>query len=227
MRPGHRPRADRTHAQSVRRPDHPGQRASPCQPRPPRPAAGTVPSRRVGPIMWAVAWAVACGEHRRHRQQWNQPRQPAAAPPSPAQPSPAHEEVIVNSIRRLRRTLARRASSPGRAEPQARQPKGQEPTWPAGQAAMASPGGSSSTPQPTRAWRPTRLGPLPRPTSRRRTMTMTPAAAARDPAPHPLPAQPGRVPGRHTGGQTVRHPRCLSRCQQLDPRSDHAIPFHG
>ena len=33
----------------------------------------------------------------------------------------------MNRIRRLRRTLAHRASSPGRAEPQARQPKGQEP----------------------------------------------------------------------------------------------------
>ena len=33
----------------------------------------------------------------------------------------------MNRIRRLRRTLARRASSPGRAEPQARQPGGQEP----------------------------------------------------------------------------------------------------
>jgi hypothetical protein len=33
----------------------------------------------------------------------------------------------VNSIRRLRRTLAHWASSPGRAEPQARQPQGQEP----------------------------------------------------------------------------------------------------
>jgi len=33
----------------------------------------------------------------------------------------------MNRIRRLRRTLARLASSPGRAEPQASQPKGQEP----------------------------------------------------------------------------------------------------
>ena len=69
-------------------------------------------------MMWAIAWAVACGEHRRRRQQWNQPRQPA--PPGPA--CPAHQEATVNSTRRLRRTLARRASSPSRAEPQARQP---------------------------------------------------------------------------------------------------------
>jgi len=53
------------------------------QPGPPRPAASTVASKRAGPIMWAVAWAVACGERRRRRQQWNQPRQPAAAPARP------------------------------------------------------------------------------------------------------------------------------------------------
>ena len=28
-------------------------------------------------------------------------------------------------------------------------------------------------------------------------------------------------------GQTVRRPWCLSCCQQLDPRSNHAIPFDG
>ena len=41
---------------------------------------------------------------------------------SPSPPGPAHQEVTVNSIRRLRRPMARRASSPGRAEPQGRQP---------------------------------------------------------------------------------------------------------
>ena len=31
----------------------------------------------------------------------------------------------------------------------------------------------------------------------------------------------------HTTGQTVRRPRCLSRCQGLDPGSYHVIPFDG
>jgi hypothetical protein len=32
---------------------------------------------------------------------------------------------------------------------------------------------------------------------------------------------------RHTSGQTVRRPWCLTCCQQLDPGRYHAIPFDG
>jgi hypothetical protein len=71
--------------------------------------------------MWVLVWAVVCGEQRCHRQQWSQLRRPAAAPPGPA-----HQEVTVNRIRFVRRTLARRASPPGTGEPHSRQPNDQE-----------------------------------------------------------------------------------------------------
>jgi hypothetical protein len=103
----------------------------------------------------------------------------------------------MNRIRRLRRALARRAKSPGRAEPQARQPKGQEPHLAsrpgrdglAGRfiqhaAADASVAAGQDRPAPATT------------NSRRRTMTMAPAAAAHHPAVHPLPARPGRVLGQ-------------------------------
>jgi hypothetical protein len=173
-RRGRDPRTKRTQTRSPQ----PARQSG--QPGPPRPAR-TVASRRAGSIMWAVAWAVACGEHRRRRQQWNQRD---SLPP----PRPAHEEVTVNSIRRLRRPLARRASSPGRAEPQARQPNGQEPhlarRFIQHAAADASVAAGQTRPAPATA------------TSRRRTITMAPAAAARPPAVHPLPARPGRVLGQ-------------------------------
>ena len=85
-------------------------------------------------------------------------------------------------------------------------PEAKNPTWPAGQATIASPHGSSSTPQPTRAWR-------------------RAAGQDRSASPdHELPA--GFWVGRN-GGQTVRRPLVPACCQQLDPRSDHAITSDG
>ncbi len=134
----------------------------------------------------------------------------------------------MNSIRRLLRALARRAKSPGRAELQARQPKGQELHLAsrtgrddlAGRfiqhaAADASMAAGQTRPAPATA------------TSRQRTMTMARLL------PHAIQLcihcrhNPAGFWVSHTSDQTVRRPWCLSCCQQLDPRSDHAIPFDG
>jgi hypothetical protein len=116
-------------------------------------------------------------------------------------PRPAREEVSVNSIRRLRRTLARRASSPGRAEPQARQPNGQEPYL---------------------AGRPGHDRVAARFIQHAAADASMAAGQDRPASPdHELPA--GFWVGRN-GGQTVRRPLVPACCQQLDPRSDHAIP---
>jgi hypothetical protein len=120
-----------------------------------------------------------------------QPRQPAATPPRPT-----HEEAVTNSIRRLRRALARRAKPPGLAELQARQPKGQQPQLASRPGRDGLAGRSSSTPQPRRAWWRAGQARSRDHDPRRRMMTMAPAAAAHHPAVHPLPAQPGRVLGQ-------------------------------
>jgi hypothetical protein len=135
-------------------------------------------------------------------------------------------EAVMNRTRRLRRTLARRASSPGRAEPQASQPQGQEP-HPAGR-----PGHEALAAQFTQelAAGPSVVSGQNRPTlatanSGRRAMAM----------PRLLPYtiqlcihcrhHPAGFWVSRSTGQTVRRPWCLSCCQDLDPRRYHVQPF--
>jgi hypothetical protein len=131
----------------------------------------------------------------------------------------------MNHIRRLRRTWARRASSPGRAEPRARQPQGQEPHL------ASRPGREGFAAQFIR------------------DLATGPSGVAGQSRPAPATTNPGRrtitVPRLlpHTvqlcihcqqnpagfwvsrrSGQTVRRPWCLSCCQNLDPRY-HVQPF--
>jgi hypothetical protein len=103
----------------------------------------------------------------------------------------------MNRTRRLRRTLARRASSPGRAEPQASQPQGQEP-HPAGR-----PGHEALAAQFTQelAAGPSVVSGQNRPTlatanSGRRAMAMPRLLPYTIQLCIPLPAQPGRVLGQ-------------------------------
>ena len=132
----------------------------------------------------------------------------------------------MNRIRRLRRTLARRASTPGRAEPQASQPQDQEPHL------ASRPGREAFAAQFTQelAAGPSVVAGHNRPTpatanSRRRTMTV----------PRLLPRtiqlcihcrhNPAGFWVSRNGARTVRRPWCLCCCQNLDPRRYHVQPF--
>ena len=130
----------------------------------------------------------------------------------------------MNRTRRLRRTLARRASSPGRAEPQASQPQGQEPTLPSrprGPRRTVHPGASRGPERGDRQNRPT----LVTANSGRRAMAM----------PRLLPYtiqlcihcrhNPAGFWVSRSTGETVRRPWCLSCCPDLDPRCYHVQPF--
>jgi hypothetical protein len=134
----------------------------------------------------------------------------------------------VDSIRRLRRALARRAKPPGGAELQARQPRGQEPHLAARTGRDGLAGwfiqylAATANAETGQNW-PARTTKMPR----RRTM----------PAPRLLPhtvqlrarcqEDPAGFWVSRNSGQTVGGPWCLSCCQHLDPCSDHAIPFDG
>ena len=129
-------------------------------------------------------------------------------------------------IRRVRPTLARKASPPGPGEPPSRQPAGQE-------SRLASRPGSDGlaarfiqeiAAAASMAAGQTRPAP-PATNSRRRTMTMPRLL------PHTIqlcihcrhnPA--GFWVSRHSD-QTVRRPWCLSCCENLDPAGHHVTPF--
>ena len=146
--------------------------------------------------------------------------------PLPASPRPAHEEVTVNRIRRVRRTLARGASPPGTGEPHSRQPDGQEPRLVsrpgrdglAGRflqrvAAGASVAAGQNGPARTTT------------NSRRRTIAMGRLL------PHTIQLcihcrhNPAGFWVSRDSDQTVRRPWCLSCCQDLDPACHHIRPF--
>jgi hypothetical protein len=141
-------------------------------------------------------------------------------------PGPAHEEVTVNRIRRVRRTLAGWASPPGAGEARARQPGGHQPhlvsrpvsDGPAGRFIQQAAAGASVAAGQER--------PAPAATSsRRRTMTI----------PRLLPhtfqlciccrRNPAGFWVSRNGGQTARRPWCLTCCQDLDPASHQITPF--
>jgi hypothetical protein len=134
----------------------------------------------------------------------------------------------VNSIGRLRRTLARRASSPGRVEPQERQPKGQEPHLAGrpGRDGLAARFIQHAAADANVAAGQTRPAPA---TTRSRRCTMT--------MPRLLPYtiqlcvhcrhNPAGFWVSRTSRQTVRRLWRLSCCQHPDPRSDHAIRSGG
>ncbi len=137
-----------------------------------------------------------------------------------------HFRAVARGIRRLRRTLARRASSPGRAEPQARQPEGQElhlASLP-GRDGFAARLIQDLATGPSVAPGQTRPGPTTT-TSRRRTMT-TPRLL-----PHTIQLcvhcrqSPAGFWVSQQGSRTVRRPWCLSCCQDLDPACYYAKPF--
>lgn len=110
----------------------------------------------------------------------------------------------MNSIRRLRRTLARQASSPGRAEPQARQP-----SRPGRGRLAARFSQSVAAGQDRPAAAPA--------SSRRRTVTMPGLL------PHTIElcARDRRNPAgfwvSRNGGRTARRSWCLSCCQHPGP----------
>jgi hypothetical protein len=129
-------------------------------------------------------------------------------------------------MNRIHRPVGRPASPPGRAEPPARQPQGQQP-HPAGRpgrdgsagrfmqdiAAAASVAAGQRWPAPTTT------------TPRRRTMT---APRLR---PHTLQLcihcrqNPAGFWVSRNGGLPARRPWCPSCCQGLDPGRSHMIPF--
>lgn len=131
-------------------------------------------------------------------------------------------------MNRIRRTMARRASPAGRVEPHASQPQRQG--TPPGQPA-----------RPRRLRRMVHPGPSGSRQRRNRPELVRShhhdASAAHDARTRLLPhtvqlcthcqQNPAGFWVSRNSGQTVRRPWWLSCCQQLDPRSNHAIPFDG
>ena len=111
-------------------------------------------------------------------------------------------------MNRIRRSLARRAGSPGTGEPHASQAQSQEP-------------------QP--ASRPGRDGqnrPAPAATaSRRRTITVSGLLPRTIQLCIHCQRNPAGFWVSRDSGQTVRRPWCLSCCQNLDPGCCHVQPF--
>jgi hypothetical protein len=106
----------------------------------------------------------------------------------------------VNSIRRLRRTFARWVSSPGRAEPQARQPSGQ-------------------------VGRPGRNGVAAR-FIQHVTADAGVVAAQHRPAPPTTNSRRGSGSAATAAKRCAAH-GIGPAASNWDPRSDHAIPFDG
>jgi hypothetical protein len=134
----------------------------------------------------------------------------------------------LDGIRRVRHTLARRASSPGRAGLRASQSQGQDPHLARGpgrsgfaarfiQALTAGPSVTAGHNKPALATA----------NSARRTMTV-PCLLPRT---IQLCIHCGHNPAgfwvSRNSGQTVRRPWCLSCCQNLDQRCYRVQPFDG
>ncbi len=132
----------------------------------------------------------------------------------------------MNRFRRVRPTLARRASPPGTGEPHSRQPSGQEPH------PVSRPGSDGLAGrflQPVAAGASVAAGqnrPAATTTnSRRRTLPVSRLL------PHTIQLcihcrqNPAGFWVSRTSGQTVRRAWCLSCCQDLDPDSHHIRPF--
>ena len=129
-------------------------------------------------------------------------------------------------MRRIRRTLARRASPPGTGEPHASQPSGQGPHLASRPgrdgfaarfirdlAAAVSVAAGQNRPAPTATM--TRRRAITTPRLLPRTIQLC-IHCRHNPA--------GFWVSRSTG-QTVRRPWCLSCCQDLDPGCHHVQPF--
>ncbi len=132
----------------------------------------------------------------------------------------------MNRIRRSRRSLARRASSPGTGEPHASQPQSQEPQLAsrpgrdglAGRfsqdlAAAASMAAGHNRPAPAAT------------ASRRRTITVSGLLPRTIQLCIHCRRNPAGFWVSRDSGQTVRRPWCLSCCQNLDPGYCHVQPF--
>ena len=132
----------------------------------------------------------------------------------------------MNRIRRVRRSLARRASSPGTGEPHASQPQSQEPQLAsrsgrdglAGRftqdlAAAASMAAGQNRPAPAAT------------ASRRRSISMSGLLPRTIQLCIHCRRNPAGFWVSRDSGQTVRRPWCLSCCQNLDPGCCHVQPF--
>jgi hypothetical protein len=132
----------------------------------------------------------------------------------------------MNRIRRVRRSLARRASSPGTSEPHASQPQSQEPqlasrprrdglagrfTQDLASAASVAVGQNRSAPAAT--------------ASRRRTITVSRLLPRTIQLCIHCRRNPAGFWVSRDSGQTVRRPWCLSCCQKPGPGCCHVQPF--
>jgi hypothetical protein len=136
---------------------------------------------------------------------------------------PDHTEVTMN---RIRRSLARRAGSPGTGEPHASQAQSQEPqlasqpgrdglagrfTQDLASAASVAAGQNRSAPAAT--------------ASRRRTITVSRLLPRTIQLCIHCRRNPAGFWVSRDSGQTTRRPWCLSCCQSLDPGCCHVQPF--
>jgi hypothetical protein len=143
-----------------------------------------------------------------------------------ASPGPAREEVTVNRIRRVRRTLARWTSPPDTGEPYSRHSNGKEPHL------ARRPGSDDLAARLTRqvaAGARVAAGhnrPAPATTnSRRRTITTSRLLPYTIQLCVHCRQNPAGFWVSRNGDQTVRRPWCLSCCQDLDPARYHIGPF--
>jgi hypothetical protein len=137
-------------------------------------------------------------------------------------PGPDHTEVTMN---RIRRSLARHASSPGTGEPHASQAQSQEPQL-ASRPGRDGLAGRFTKDLASAASAAGQNQPAPAATaSRRRTITVSGLL------PHTIQLcihcqqNPAGFWVSHNGDQMVRRPWCLSCCQDLDPACHHIRPF--